>query len=340
MIKSRAPLRLGLAGGGTDVSPYCDLYGGYVLNATIAKYAYCTIDRLSSNELIFSSYDLCLESIEALSPSIKLNGQLDLHKATYNFFIRNYNFEIPLPLRITTFCDVHPGSGLGSSSTIVVAMVVAFKELLNLPIDDYEVAKIAYQIERIDCCLSGGRQDQYSAAFGGFNFMEFYGDNQVIINPLRIKESVSFELESSLLLFYSGVSRDSALVINDQEKNIRSGLEKALEGLHELKNEATLMKESLLKGNFEGIVNSFNKGWENKKKSSSRVTTAIMEEIYDAGMRSGALSCKVSGAGGGGYMIFFVPLDRRMSLIEALSGYDGIVSSCHFTHYGAQAWRL
>jgi len=340
MIKSRAPLRLGLAGGGTDVSPYCDLYGGYVLNAAIAKYAYCTIEQMFSDKVIFSSYDLCLDAVETLSPCVELNGQLDLHKATYNFFIRHFNNGVPLSLRITTFCDVHSGSGLGSSSTLVVAMVVAFKELMNLPIDDYEIAKIAYQIERIDCGLSGGRQDQYSAAFGGFNFMEFYGDNKVTINPLRIKESVSFELESSLLLFYTGVSRDSSLVINDQEKNIRTGSVMALEGLHELKNEATLMKESLLKGNFEGIVNSFNKGWENKKKSSSRVTTAIMEEIYDCGMKSGALSCKVSGAGGGGYMIFFVPLDKRMSLIEALSSYDGIISSCHFTNYGAQAWRL
>lgn len=340
IVRARAPLRLGLAGGGTDVSPYCDVHGGYVLNATIDKYAYAVIKTLDEPIIKFAATDQQSEKIKKIDEPLVLNGKLDLHKAVYNEMIQTYNNGKPIALELSTFCDAPAGSGLGSSSTLVVVMIRAFVELLNLPLDDYTIAHLAYKIERVNCGLQGGRQDQYSATFGGFNFMEFYAEERAVINPLRIKNWVVCELEASLLLFYTGVSRESAKIIADQSKNVNSGTSMALEAMHGIKQEALVMKECLLKGDFMGLVESMRQGWENKKKSSNSVSNSHIEEIYDIAINAGALAGKVSGAGGGGFMLFFVPTDKRMNVVRTLGKFDGQVSNCHFTKHGSQAWRI
>jgi D-glycero-alpha-D-manno-heptose-7-phosphate kinase len=340
IIRARAPLRLGLAGGGTDVSPYCDIYGGYVLNATIDRYAYAIIKTLDEPVIRFLATDQQTEKCKVITDPLLLNGKLDLHKAVYNHMIRYYNNGKPISLELSTFCDALAGSGLGSSSTLVVVMIRAFVELLNLPLDDYTIAQLAFQIERVDCDLQGGRQDQYSATFGGFNFMEFYADDRTIINPLRVKNWIICELEASLILFYTGVSRESAKIIADQSNNMLAGFEDAIEAMHGIKREALVMKESLLRGDFKGIVNSMQQGWINKKQSAKTVSNPHIEEIYDTAIAAGALAGKVSGAGGGGFMMFFVPPDKRMNVIRALNNFNGQVSNCHFTKHGTQAWRV
>lgn len=340
IIRARAPLRLGLAGGGTDVSPYCDAYGGYVLNATIDRYAYAVIKTLDEPVVRFVATDQQVEKRMAITEPLLLNGKLDLHKAVYNEMIQRYNNGRPIPLELSTFCDAPAGSGLGSSSTLVVVMIRAFSELLNLPLDDYTIAHLAFKIERMDCGLHGGRQDQYSATFGGFNFMEFYAEDRAIINPLRVKNWIICELEASLVLFYTGVSRESATIIADQSSNVQAGSGKTTEAMHAIKREALQMKESLLRGDFDGIVTSMRQGWESKKRSAKMVSTAHIEEIYHSAIGAGALAGKVSGAGGGGFMMFFVPPDRRMNVIRALNCFNGQVSNCHFTKHGSQAWRV
>jgi D-glycero-alpha-D-manno-heptose-7-phosphate kinase len=333
-------LRLGLAGGGTDVAPYCDLYGGCVLNATIDRYAYAVIKPLSEPYVRFVATDQQTEQIKELSDPLELDGKLNLHKAVYRTIIQNFNGGTAIPLELSTFCDAPIGSGLGSSSTLVVVMIRAFAEFLNLPLDDYTIAQLAYKVERIDCCLQGGKQDQYSATFGGFNYMEFYENERTVINPLRIKNWIICELEASLILFYTGVSRESARIIADQSTNIKSGLPNAVEAMHGLKREALVMKECLLKGDFEGIVNSMLQGWDNKKRSAKRVSNSHLEEIYNSAIKAGALAGKVSGAGGGGFMMFFVPPDKRMNVVRTLSSFQGQISNCHFTKYGTQAWKV
>lgn len=340
LVRARAPLRLGLAGGGTDVSPYCDQYGGNVLNATIDRYAYAVIRTLDAPVVRFVASDRP-ETIELpLAPHCPLDGPLALHRAVYNHMVAEYLGGRPLALELTTFCDSPVGSGLGSSSTLVVTMIRAFVELLNLPLDDYAVAHLAYRIERIDCGLKGGKQDQYSATFGGFNFMEFYADDRVVVNPLRIKNWVLCELEASLLLYYSGVSRESARIIADQSRNVSQGDGGTLDAMHRLKQEAQAMKNALLRGAFGEVVDSMRLGWESKKSTASTVSTPRIEAIHAAAMQAGALAGKVSGAGGGGFMMFFVRPDRRMDVIRALRGFDGDVANCHFTKHGTQAWRL
>ncbi len=339
-IRARAPLRLGLAGGGTDVSPYCDIHGGYVLNATIDRYAYAVIKTLDKPYVRFIATDRQTEMSMSIAESLTLDGELDLHKCVYNEIIQRYNGGEPIPLELSTFCDAPAGSGLGSSSTLVVVMIRAFAELLNLPLDDYTIARLAFKIERVDCGLQGGRQDQYSATFGGFNFMEFYADERAVINPLRIKNWIICELEASLVLFYTGVSRESAKIIADQSGNVKAGAVDAVEAMHGIKREALIMKECLLKSDFAGIVESMRQGWESKKRSASTVSTPHIEEIYNAAISAGALAGKISGAGGGGFMMFFVPPDRRMDVIRALNNFGGQVSNCNFTKHGTQAWRI
>ncbi len=340
IVRARAPLRLGLAGGGTDVSPYCDTHGGYVLNATIDRYAYAVIKTLDEPVVRFIATDQQIVKVKSVSEPFLLNGKLDLHKAVYNHMIQHFNGGVPISLELSTFCDAPAGSGLGSSSTLVVVMIRAFGELLNLPLDDYTIAKLAFKIERVDCCFQGGRQDQYSATFGGFNFMEFYAAERTVINPLRIKNWIICELEASLVLFYTGVSRESAKIIADQSSNVKSGSVDALEAMHGIKHEAIVMKECLLRGDFGGIVDSMRQGWESKKRSAKTVSNPLIESIYDAAIAEGALAGKVSGAGGGGFMMFFVPTERRMDVIRTLNRFEGQVSNCHFSKNGTQAWRV
>jgi D-glycero-alpha-D-manno-heptose-7-phosphate kinase len=340
LVRARAPLRLGLAGGGSDVSPYCDIYGGAVLNATIDRYAYAVLKTLNEPGVRFIAADKQEVFVTPAKLPLQLDGKLNLHKAVYNHMIEYYNGGKPIALELSTFCDAPIGSGLGASSTVVVAIIRAFVELLNLPLDDYEVAKLAFKVERLDCGLQGGRQDQYSATFGGFNFIEFYDGERVIVNPLRIKNWIICELEASLILFFSGVSRESARIIADQSSNLSAGAADALEAMHGIKREAVLMKECLLRGEFKGLVDSLRSGWEHKKHSAKSVSNSYIDEIYDAAITAGALAGKISGAGGGGFMLFFAPTERRMDVLQALSRFNGQVSNCHFTKNGSQAWRL
>jgi len=341
IIRARAPLRLGLAGGGTDVSPYCDMYGGLVLNATIDKYAYTVMQpHTEGGGIKFVAADKNESWEGAADPVIPLDGRLDLHKGVYNRIVEEFNGGRPLPLTMTTYTDAPPGSGLGSSSTLVVSMIKAFVEWLNLPLGEYDIARLAYEIERKDVGLSGGRQDQYAATFGGFNFMEFHPHERVVVNPLRIKNWIISELEASLLLYFGGVSRDSAQIIDEQAKNVTDNDSKAIEAMHALKQEAVAMKENLLRGDFDGFVQSMDAGWEAKKRMAKSISNPLIEESYNLAKQAGMRAGKISGAGGGGFMMLLVDPVRRMDVIRALSTTQGQIYNCHFTEIGTQGWKI
>lgn len=342
LIRSRAPLRLGLAGGGTDVSPYCDQFGGAILNATIDYYAYATLEPLDADVVEFHSTDLQESAKYSSMPVLQPDGHLDLFKVVYNHVVRRFNENKPLRLRMSTRVDVPAGSGLGSSSTLVVAMLAAYAEWLNLPLGEYELAQIAYVIEREEAGLQGGKQDQYAAAFGGFNFMEFGGDGRVLVNPLRIKDWVISELEASLLLFYTGKSRSSAEIIQEQTRNVSDKNERAIEAMHHIKQEAFRMKECLLRGDFTTLHMVLRSSWESKKQMASKITNPHIEGLYERALDAGAYCAKISGAGGGGFMMFLVdPISKDKVAAElSVTADEGRFYSCHFTGVGAQAWRV
>ena len=340
IIRSKAPLRLGFAGGGTDVSPYSDVHGGYVLNATIDMYAYCTLEPLDECLIQFNLTDKAEVFIQKSLAIIELDGKFDLHKGVYNYIMHTFNDDVFLPVRITTYSDAPAGSGLGSSSTLVVAMMKAYAEWLNIPLGDYDIAYAAYIIEREYVGLAGGKQDQYAATFGGFNFIEFYKDDRVIVNPLRIKQWIVNELEGSLVLYFTGVSRDSARIIKDQVDNYNNGDLLAIESMHELKKDALKMKEAILRGNIAEFANNLNKSWASKKNMAGGITNKLIETAYETAFANGALAGKVSGAGGGGFMMFIVDPSKKMDVIYGLKKLGGYTVNCHFVIEGAVAWRI
>jgi len=340
LIRSRAPLRLGFAGGGSDVSPYSDLYGGHVLNATIDMYAYCVIEIWDKEQIVFAATDREETYAVESQPYLDFNGHLDLHKAVYNRVVRQFNRGKPLSLKMTTYSDAPAGSGLGSSSTMVVAMLSAYVEWLKLPLGEYEIARIAYEIERIELGLAGGRQDTYAATFGGFNFIEFDAQERVIVNPLRIKSWMINELESSLVLYYTDAPRESAKILKDQIKNVETQNQEALEATHEIKRDAALMKESILKGSLQDIAKILGRSWEAKKKLASSISNPIIEQAYEIALKAGAYSGKISGAGGGGFIIFMVDPTKKMDVIRALNQLNGSVRNFHFVQQGAESWAI
>ena len=338
-IRARAPLRLGLAGGGTDVSPYCDLFGGSVLNATIDRYAHCTIEPREDGKVLIEAADLkvreCMDAAPVLDPS----GPLKLHKSVHNRIRREYNAGRSLSFTLTSWSDAPPGSGLGASSTLVVAMVGAFAEWLHLPLGEYDIAHLAFVVERGDLGLAGGKQDHYAAAFGGFNLIEFYAGDRVIVNPLRVKEWILNELEASLVLYFTGVSRDSARIIDEQIRNTQSGSEPSVEAMHAMKADVGRMKEAILLGDIRRFAEILGSSWQAKKRMAHGISNDHIEKVTEIALAAGAVSGKVTGAGGGGYMMFVVPPCRRRRVIDALSGLGGECMNFHFAREGITAWR-
>ncbi|MBP5457944.1 MAG: dehydrogenase [Paludibacteraceae bacterium] len=338
-VRSKAPLRLGLAGGGSDVSPYSDIYGGYILNATINLYAHCTIEENTKEEIEIYAADLDQSLTYPVQKELPIDGNLDLHKGVFNRIIKNFDVE-PKPFRITTYSDAPAGSGLGSSSTMVVCILQAFAEWYNLPLGDYEIAHLAYEIERVDIGLSGGKQDQYAATFGGFNFMEFLPNGHVIVNPLRIKPWIVEELEASLLLFFTGASRSSAKIIDEQRKNTIEKNSTAIEAMHKIKQSAIDMKTAILKGEINSFASILGRAWEDKKKMANSITNPMIQKAFDIALNAGAIAGKVSGAGGGGFIMFVVEPTKRKSVEKALSALDGRVVEFQFSDKGTQSWKI
>lgn len=340
IIRSKAPLRLGLAGGGSDVSPYSDLFGGLILNATISLYAYCIIEETGTDSIKIEAYDADCHASFPLGTRLDIDGKASLVKGTYNRIMADFP-DIGLEgFRITTYNDAPAGSGLGTSSTMVVAIVKAFVEWKGLPLGDYEIARLAYEIERKDLGLSGGKQDQYAAAFGGFNYMEFLPNDMVIVNPLKVKRWIVDELEASLVLYFTGRSRSSAAIIEQQKLRTSTGNHESISAMHNIKQSAVDMKLAVLKGDMTEFARVLGKAWEDKKKMADAISNPMIEEAFAVALSAGAKCGKVSGAGGGGFIMFMVEPTRRKALIEALDALPGYTMPFSFTDGGAHGWKI
>lgn len=339
IYRSKAPLRIGLAGGGTDVTPYCDLYGGAILNATVSLYAYANIEPIQENAIILTTLDRKEELRYEWSNQLPVDGKLDLLKGVYNRIQKEYGMPLT-GFRLSTFVDVPAGSGLGTSSTLVVAIVGAFAEMLRLPLGEYDIAHLAYEIERKDLQMAGGRQDQYAATFGGVNFMEFFAGDKVIVNPLRIKQQYLFELENNLVLYYTATSRESAKIIEKQSDNVVQKKEKSIEAMHQLKYQAQLMKEALLKGRVNEIGEILDFGFQQKRQMAEGISNTLIDEIYSSVKKAGASGGKISGAGGGGFMIFYCPDNTKYAVMETLAKFGGYIKNYQFTDHGMTSWTI
>src|SRR6476469_4595888 len=281
IYRSKAPLRLGLAGGGTDVSPYSDEFGGAILNATISLNAYTSIEITNADGIVLQALDRQEEERYDFKKELPITGKLDLLKGVYNRIQKDYGITAA-NFKLSTYVDAPAGSGLGTSSTLVVAIIGAFVEMLKLPLGDYDIAHYAYDIERKDLNLAGGKQDQYAATFGGVNFMEFYSGDKVIVNPLRIRNEYLNELENNLVLYYTPTSMESARIIEQQSRNVTANKEQSIEAMHQLKEQARMMKEALLKGRLHEIGEVLDYGFQQKRNMAKNISNDAIEELYEA----------------------------------------------------------
>ncbi len=330
-------MRIGLAGGGTDVSPYCDLYGGAVLNATISLYAHAKLE-ITGGQIIIESTDRQERAIFEISNNLPINGQLDLHKAVYNRLQKD--FILPrIGFSLSTATDAPAGSGLGTSSTLVVAILGAFLNLYEMQLSEHEVAQYAYEIERTDLQFSGGRQDQYAASYGGFNFMEFGENNQAGISPILLDETYINLLQNNLLLYFTNSSRNSADIIDEQVKNVLSKNEESLNAMHFLKEQAILMRDVMLSSPTDQMGPLLDVSFAQKKKMAHNISNNAIEEVYAAAMRAGATGGKISGAGGGGFMVFYCPDNTRKNVAETLLTFGGEIKEYIFVQEGLHTWQ-
>jgi D-glycero-alpha-D-manno-heptose-7-phosphate kinase len=339
IYRSKAPLRIGLAGGGTDVSPYCDEFGGAVLNASISLYAYASIEPIDEKKIILETIDRGEIESHDIESTLALSGKLDLAKSVYNHIVNNYGI-LPSGFKLSTYVDAPAGSGLGTSSTLMVAIIGAFTEWLSLPLGEYDIAHMAYVIEREELKMAGGKQDQYAAAFGGVNFMEFYANDKVIVNPLSVKSRYLYELEHNLLLFFTATSRLSSTIIEAQSQNVINKNQVSIDAMHQLKEQAKMMKEALLKGNIDDIGPILDFGFRYKKQMAQGISNSALDNIYETALQAGATGGKISGAGGGGFMMFYCPSNNVYQVKKALNQFDGAFKSYQFVNQGMVSWSI
>lgn len=341
IYRSKAPFRLGIAGGGTDVSPYSDIYGGAILNVTINLYAHATIRPLDNGKIRFVHInDNIVEEFDAIS-QLPLKGPLVLQHGIYNSIVARHNNGKPLSFELITSMDVPSGSGLGTSSTLVVSILGAFTEWLKLPLGRYDIAHYAYEIERIDLQMAGGRQDQYAATFGGVNFMEFLENDRVIVNPLRINDDILQEWAMNTVLFYTNKQRCSSKIIEEQAENVKKQNLDSLEAMHNVKKEAFRMKNCLLRDELWELGKALNSSWDNKKKMARHISNEFIDHIYETAIANGALGGKISGAGGGGFMFFYCPGNTCYKVSEALTDLNiGNVKYFEFCKRGLITWTI
>ncbi|MGH9327669.1 MAG: GHMP kinase [Terriglobia bacterium] len=334
-IRSKAPLRISFAGGGTDVRPFFEQEGGCVLNATINQHAWGSLKPRADGKIQIESVDLGLSLSFERNAEMAYDGKLDLVKAA----IRNMDGQISSGFDLFLHSDAPPGSGLGSSSTLMVTLVGLMQRLKNLPLTDYEISNLAYNIEREQMGIRGGMQDQYAATFGGFNFIEFEKD-RVIVNPLRVSRDVINELEHNLLLCFTGTTRASDRIIDDQVERYQKQDEDTLSGLRHQKQLAIEMKNALLKRQLTEFGNLLHESWEFKKKISAKISNPKIDEIYEYARQAGALGGKITGAGGGGYMLFYCRFEKRHCVAEAVRKVGAFPTPFAFEARGLQTWSV
>jgi D-glycero-alpha-D-manno-heptose-7-phosphate kinase len=337
LIRARAPLRISFCGGGTDVSPYCDERGGVVLSATINRYATATVVPGGKSFTVRSiDYDQSISY--GIDDAFVYDGQLDLAKGVIDHFRRQE--KLADGFEVTLHNDAPPGSGIGSSSAVTVALVSAIVELLRLPIDDYQVADLAYRIERLEVGIKGGKQDQYATTFGGFNLIEFHPGGTVLVVPLRLRPETIWELEHSLVFAYVGGGHFSDQIIETQVRNYETRRTDSIHAMDRLKVLTQDMKRALLVGDLREFGELLHLAWESKRQMAKGITNPKIDDLYEGAIHAGALGGKMSGAGGGGFMLFVCDPLRRYAVQEALRKAESQLVNLSFVEPGVRTWTL
>ncbi len=333
IVRAKAPLRISFCGGGTDVAPYPQEKGGVVLSATINKFAYASLVERTDSQIQIQSLDYDIIAKYKVHEPLPYNGELDLVKAVVKHFAPQQGLDLFI------HSDAPPGSGLGSSSTMTVAMVGTFKHWRNEPLTDYDIAELTYKIERLDLAIAGGMQDQYAATFGGFNLIEFF-EQAVVVNPLRINAAIINELEYNLLLCYTGKTRLSANIVANQTKSYIEHQTAVVNALDQMKQLTIELKNHLLRGRLADFGALLHEAWLSKKALDVNITNSQIDTLYEIARHHGALGGKILGAGGGGYLLLYCPFQKKHLIAAALEKAGGKVVSFSFEPLGLQIWEV
>jgi len=334
IYRAKAPLRLGFGGGGSDVPPFVDEHGGYVLNATINKYAYVTLEITNENKITICSNDYKQTVSYNGSERLPYDGNLDLVKAVINKIKILYPSKNINSCNIFIRSDAPPGVGLGTSSAVVVALLGVFLETLSIRMNLSAIAHLAWEIERVDMKMQGGKQDEYSAVYGGVNFIEFHKDGEVIVNTLRLSKAVINELQHNLLLCYTGTRHTSHDIIREQIKLSRTN------ELQHIKQIAVAMKEDLLTEELDNFGQLLLSDWRYKKRLSSQISNKTLDSLADKAIDAGAEGLKITGAGGGGVFIIYCNWRKKLHIAKTMSDAGCQILDFTITKTGLETWAV
>lgn len=330
--RAKAPVRVSFGGGGSDTSAFFYKNNGAVINSTITLYSHVTLKVRDDKKIQLHSLDLNKSiKFNNLKELLQHDGRFSLIRCAVMAIKPDFGFELFI------HSDYPMSSGLGGSATVTAAILGCFNQFRTDKWDQYEIAEIAFQAERLHLGVSGGWQDQYATVFGGLNFIEFNKD-QNIINPIRLSEDVLLELEESLILCYTGLTHDSGNIHNDQKKQTKKDdIKDRINSNVELTYE---MRDNLLKGRLTDFGKNLHKAWMNKRSFSNKISNPALDEIYDGAIKNGAIGGKLLGAGGGGYFLFYVPPFSVHTLLKWLKNKNLYNTTFKFESKGLQSWTV
>jgi D-glycero-alpha-D-manno-heptose-7-phosphate kinase len=330
--RARAPARISFGGGGSDLTHHFFEQGGMVVSATIAKYAYASVRKRTDSSIKIYSHDLKLTAQAESLAGLAFDGTLDLIKAVVRLIAPDFGFELEAGT------DFPVGSGLGGSASLAVAIIGCFNEFRAAPWSRYQIAEMAFQAERLHLNIPGGWQDQYAAAFGGFNYMEFSAEEN-LITPLRLEPNIQRELEACILLCHTGKNHNSGAIHDDQKKQM-TGSASAQSAIQRQKDMTGAMKRRLLRGDLQGYGELLHEAWKAKRELSSLISNDDIDAIYEEARRHGALGGKILGAGGGGYLMLFAPPFRRYAVADAVEKLGYTCERITLDDGGMVSWKI
>lgn len=314
MLIVRSPVRISFGGGGTDLPAYYQEHGGAVLSSAINKYFYTILKKRTDGKIQVISSDLRVtETWQDISRMHLKHSELEIPLAA----IKELGCDISVDLFLAS--EIVAGTGLGSSASVCVGVLKTLATYLDLPFSKYELADQAFHIARNVLNKPVGKQDEYAAAFGGFNFITFNPDGTTLVEPLALRSDLLREFQGNLMLFFTGASHNSWKLLKEQENSTKNGKGAAIDALHEIRLLADRMRDVLLRGDFRSFGTMLHEGWQAKKRISSQISTSVIDQAYEAAIENGALGGKIAGAGGGGFLLLFCEEEHRDDVRQALA---------------------
>ena len=314
MLIVRSPVRISFGGGGTDLPTYYEKYSGAVLSTTINKYFYTILSRRNDDKIQVISSDLrTIETWHDLNRLNRPGTELEIPLAV----LKELQCAIPLDLFMAS--EIPPGTGLGSSASVCVGLLKALSAYLRLGLSRHQLAETAFHIARHVLGHPVGKQDEYASAFGGLNYITFHPDGSTTVKPVELEPDVLRELESNLMLFFTGAAHNSWEILGEQERVADASSSVSLASLQTIHHLARDMREVLVEGDLHRFGRLLDDAWDAKRRLSSKISNSRIDQLYEMARQHGALGGKITGAGGGGFLLLYCEAEAQPAVHEAFA---------------------